>query len=213
MTAAATRTPLVNRDASTLELLRARDQEGMRQLLEDHGGVVYARLRRLFRGTLCEDDLEEALCRTLARIWQTNCGHDPRLGTMRAWVFVAARNHALCILRERRKDRSLDEFLEVLGSFEGGHSHHERLRRIADFNECLKTLPPLQRVVLQADLDADGSAPTADLAKRLRVNPEAVTQARRRGRAKLRKLMLGLGHFPDSEALPPDDQARPEFEP
>jgi RNA polymerase sigma factor (sigma-70 family) len=201
--------PWENRDAATLALLRARDQVGLRHLLEDHGGVVLARLRRIFRGTLCEDDLEEALCRTLARIWQTAFGHDPALGTMRAWLFVVTRNNALCIVRERRTELSLDAFLDVLTALDTNQSQQERLRRIADLYECLKLLPRHQRVVLQADLDADGTAPTAELAARLGVSHDAVCQARRRGRDEVKVMMRRLGHFSGPEA-PPADGCRPE---
>jgi RNA polymerase sigma-70 factor (ECF subfamily) len=188
-----------NRDAATLALLRASHPDGLRHLLQDHGGVVLAKLRRVFQRVLDAAEIEETLGEAMVRVWQSP-RHDPAVGTLRAWLFVIARNCALRRLRQRRlAPVPVDEFLDVLAWLDASPTHQERLHRIADFQGCLTLLPRLPRAVVQADLDADGTAATAELAAELGVTVEAIYRARARGRAELRTMMQRLGHFTDVE--------------
>lgn len=202
-----------DRDAITLGLLRARDAEGLRRLLRDHGGVVLTRLRSMFRRTLADNDLEQILSDAIERVWATSRSHDPQQGTLRAWLLVIVRNRAIDYLRQhRRHNHAQIDFAEVVSWLETSPSQQERLRRIADFQGCLRLLPGLQRLVLQADLDADGTASAQVLADRFHIKVAAVYRARTRGRAEVRRMMQRLGHFPGAEDGASIPATRPEPE-
>ncbi len=195
-------------------MMRARDATGLRHLLEDHGGVVLARLRRVFSRFLSALEIDEAMSNAVIKIWAAA----PRLrrhdSSLRAWLFVTARHCGLTIFRLRRHgDQQIDGLEEILIYLAASTSEEIRLRRIADFHGCLRELPELQRAVIQADLDADGMAATDLLAERLLTTSHAIHRARHRGRAELRRMMQRLGHFVDAPAplTSPELRTEPEL--
>jgi RNA polymerase sigma factor (sigma-70 family) len=206
--------PAGDRDAETVELLRRGDADGLRQLLADHGGAVHAALRRTFGSYLSDAEVEEALEAALVRVWGASGGTPPPQATLRSWLYVIARNCGLSLVRRRKrqKEQPLDEFTEMLTTMAGGRSEQERLRRLADLHHCLRELAPMQRHVLQADLDANGTADVATLAQRLATSPAVVYVARSRGRSELRRMMQRLGHYVDEGPAPRTAaEPRPEF--
>ncbi len=205
--------PAGDRDAQTIELLRRGEQDGIRQLLEDHGGAVVAALRRNFGRFLAPFEVDEALEAALVRIWIAAAGPLPVNATLRSWLFVIARNCGLSMVRRRRRRHELpfDEFEEMLGTFGAAALEQERLRRLADLHNCLRELPRLQRIVLQADLDAGGIAPIEALLARCQTNAPAIYVARSCGRAELRRMMQRLGHFVDAPAPRRASRPEPEF--
>ncbi|MGB3967896.1 MAG: sigma-70 family RNA polymerase sigma factor [Planctomycetota bacterium] len=199
-------------DVRTLALLRARDPDGLRRLLQDHGGVVLERLRRVFERVQVWVDVDDAVSRAVLRAWDAGPGHDLSQGTLRAWLFVTARNFALAAMRaERRPGLPLDEFLEILAWLDPHPSQQQRLLRIADFQGCIGLLPRLQRLVLQADLDADGTAHTGRLAAQLGTSEQTVLNARAHGRDQIRTMMLRLGHFVENREPTAEAASEPEF--
>jgi RNA polymerase sigma factor (sigma-70 family) len=204
--------PVPQRDASTLALLRAGQADGIRHLLADHSGAVLTALRRTFGRFLTALEVEEALEIAVVRIWQAGAATPPANATLRSWLYVIARNAGLSMVRRRRRrhELPLDEFAEMLAQMASGVVEQERLRRLADLHHCLCELPPLQRAVLQADLDANGTAEAGELARRLRTTVSVIYVARNRGRAELRRMMQRLGHY--VEAPEPRPAARPEPE-
>jgi RNA polymerase sigma factor (sigma-70 family) len=207
--------PVPQRDASTLALLRAGQADGIRHLLADHSGAVLTALRRTFGRFLTALEVEEALEIAVVRIWQAGAATPPANATLRSWLYVIARNAGLSMVRRRRRrhELPLDEFAEMLAQMASGVVEQERLRRLADLHHCLCELPPLQRAVLQADLDANGAADAAGLAARFATSPRVVYVARSRGRAELRRMMQRLGHYvPARDATgQPVDRPEPEF--
>jgi DNA-directed RNA polymerase specialized sigma24 family protein len=209
----ATPPPGADRDAETIELLRRGDAEGIRRLLHDHGGAVLVGLRRAFGRFLGDSEVEEAAGAALVRIWRSSAGTPPPSATLRSWWFVSARNCGLSIVRRRRrqKERSLDDLAEVLSVMAPTRSEQERLRRVADVHHCLRELAPMQRAVLQADLDANGTADAQALARDLCTTPRVIWVARNRGRAELRRMMQRLGHYLDEPGLGPAPSPAPGF--
>jgi RNA polymerase sigma factor (sigma-70 family) len=189
-----------DRDDAAMAQLRAGEQDGLRTLVEDHASALLAALGRSFRDFLPIADLEDALQSAFVRAWRSPHGYDRADGTLRAWLFVIARNNALSLVRRRQRrqsDLSLDQIDGLLGQFAYSPADHERLRRVADLHACLRELPPVQRAVLEADLG--GSCESTDsLRQRLRLTSRAIHNARHRGRIALAAMMRRLGHYHDA---------------
>jgi DNA-directed RNA polymerase specialized sigma24 family protein len=212
-------TAATDRDRLTIELLMRGDPEGLRHLLEDHGGRVQAKLERVFGRALDASEIAEAMSLAAVRVWRSPSQLDHRDGTLRAWLFVIARNCALELLAERRRLAlvPIDDFEELLQSLASTGTDPERLRRIADLHGCVRELPPLQRAVLLADLGADGLASAPGLAQQLATSKRAIYNARSNGRSELRRMMQRLGWFTgmrpadDTPAPAPSPHVEPEF--
>ena len=185
-----------NRDAVTVALLVAGNQQGLRQLLEDHGGVVRLRLLKQFHKMLDDSELDEVMGLAAIRVWRTQSRFDATLGTLRAWFFVIARNCVLTMLAKRRNSP-----LELCGNLDGfgvGETPPPTPRRqqlVADTHACLEELPPMQRAILQADLEAGEAVSAQELAVRLKTSPNSIYVSRLKGREALRKALARIGHF------------------
>ena len=201
-----------NRDAVTVALLVAGNQQGLRQLLEDHGGVVRLRLMRQFQKTLDDSELDEVMGLAAIRVWRTQSRFDATLGTLRAWFFVIARNCVLTMLSKRRNSP-----LELCGNLDGfgtGEAPAPSARRqqlVADTHACLEELPPMQRAVLQADLEAGEVVPAQELALRLKTTTNSIYVTRLKGREALRKALARVGHFAVGGEFPTARVNRREF--
>ena len=183
------------RDAATLALLTAGDPDGLRQLLLDHGGTVRNGLRRSFGRVLDDSGLDDALATAVVNIWQARLTFNPDHGTLRAWLFVIARNCALNLLASRRADPvSIDELDLLLTDLRCAGAEAERLRLALDVQRCLRTMPRRMRAVLNADLAAGGTAPTPALALQLGTTVNTIYVARSRGRLQLRQQLQRLGY-------------------
>lgn len=200
-----------NRDADTAARLVAGDPDGLRQLFEDHGGLLRARLEQVFGTALDDSELDEVLAMTSVRVWRAARRFDPAQGSLRGWVAVIGRRCALSLLQARARARRNEQPVDVhelaeLPPPSPVSPHKQRL--LADMLACLEHLPPLQRAVLLADYQAGGPAPAHELAKRLRTSINSIYVSRHKGRQSLRKALEGLGH--GTNAL--DDDAAREAE-
>jgi DNA-directed RNA polymerase specialized sigma24 family protein len=92
--------PDPDRDALTVELLRAGDPEGLQRLLQDHGALVKCRLIKDFGKVLDGSEIEEAMSVMTVSIWHAAARFDSQKGTLRAWALVIARNCALRLLAD-----------------------------------------------------------------------------------------------------------------
>ncbi len=189
------------RDDDTAAKLRSRDEDGLRQLFEDHGGIVRARLRQSFGKLLDASDIEEVLEMTSIRVWYATTPFDPKLGTLRAWVSVLARRSALRLLDARRRVRGREEArdLEQMSQPPSAASAPLSAQREELFRDamiCMRGLPRMQRTVLMADLAAGRTADARPLAQRLSTSVESIYVSRHRGRRTLRQALIDLGHEP-----------------
>lgn len=186
-----------DRDAVTTGRLIAGDPEGLRRLLQDHGGLIQARLRRDFGKALDDAEIDEAMGAMAVKVWNAASRFDATKGTLRAWATVIARNCALRQLERRRSNTlrsepDLDRF--VLPEPAAGRPSCEQLRLRADLHASIAALPPLQRAVLEADLEAGGSVPAESLAARLGSTPNSIYVSRQKARQALRQAMALRGH-------------------
>jgi DNA-directed RNA polymerase specialized sigma24 family protein len=193
------------RDARTIALLIQGHRDGMRLLLEDHGGVVRAYLLRKFGTILDPWEIDEVLGLAAVRVWQSAARFDDSRGRLRAWFAVVARNNSLKLLAHKSGDPLVaidcaDAAVDMATSF----SEAERMRLIVDAHLCLDRLEPVQRAVLLADLNSGEPMPAPILAERLGTTTQSVDAARFSGRRALRNLLLDLGHEPAVVVIPSD---------
>lgn len=189
----------LDRDHVTLEQLIQGHPDGLRRLLSDHGGVVRAYLVRKFADIFDHWEIDEAMSLAAIRVWQSAPRFDASLGRLRAWFAVIARNCAMKLLAQRQGERLVPidcidaSRLGLATSF----SEAERLRLIVDVHRCIAKLPPLQRAVLLADLNAGEPQAAPVLAERFGTTIHSVWVARSHGRRTLRSALARLGYGPE----------------
>jgi RNA polymerase sigma factor (sigma-70 family) len=188
-----------DRDATTVGLLAAGDNEGLKRLIADHGGRVRWTLRNEFDKVLDASDIDDALGQATVRVWKSRHRFDPTQGTLRAWFYVIARNCALRIVQSRRRDPKFLEDLDALPPVTQFHDDEpaENPKRDAflrDLLRCIDRLPGLERAIMLADLAAGGSAETRLLVEEFHTTANSVYVSRAKARKKLRAALLALGH-------------------
>lgn len=176
-------------DAELVELWRRGDRaESVRLLWQWYGGRVRAALRRRFPSVRDEHLLSQAMndaARTLLEIYRPDKG-----ASLSGWfLFVAARRVYDSLRGERQyRLRSLpltaghldDRHPTPAGALAG-----EEFRQ--QVQEALARLSPLERAVIEADIDAGKQAGAAKLARRLETTEQSVYAARARARRKLQR--------------------------
>ncbi|MBL8755615.1 MAG: sigma-70 family RNA polymerase sigma factor [Planctomycetes bacterium] len=200
----------VGRDAETVALLRRRDQQGLRQLLADHGGMVRERLVRRFFPQLDHSEIDEALSKALHQVWLSVQNYDPAEGTLRSWFAVIAQRSASKVLARRRPNwlqlsDQLDEEAEPLAR--GGLQTLATHDLLHDTSACIDLLPVLQREILRADFAVRGTADSEQLATRFGTTPTTIYAARSQGLRSLRAMLQRSGHRIDPTQ--PVDQTTP----
>lgn len=206
-----TLTTLPGRDAETMALLRRRDQQGLRFLLADHGGIVRERLVRRFYPQLDHSEIDEALSQALHQVWLAAPQFDPTLGTLRGWFAVIAQHAASKALTRRRPAwLHLSDRLDERAEASNVHALHLAGLHdlVHDTRACIELLPHLQRDVLRADLAIRGTADSELLAKGLGTTPATIYAARSQGRSAVIEMLKRSGHRigqprNNDESLPP----------
>lgn len=186
-----------DRDSVTARLLQAGDPEGLVRLLTDHGSRIRSKLRKDFGGVMDESDMEEVMSLASVRAWNAARRLDARRSSLRAWFGVIARNCALTLLEVRargglRFEPDLDLRPQAVPC--GPSADPRQMDLIRDLHRCIDRLPALQRAVVLADLQADGTAPADVLAEQLRTSTNSIYVSRWKGRTALRKALAGMGH-------------------
>lgn len=197
MTAPSEPTAANAREQHMLALMVGGNPEGLRQLLQEYGGLIRARLVKDFGRALDHSELDEAMSSMAVRVWGTANRFDPTKGTLRAWAMVIARNCALRLLEYRRRsmmrsEPDLDHLSAAIDVGVGSTADRQRLR--ADLYACIEQLPQLQRSVLLADLDAGVPVAAGALAERLGTTANSIYVSRLKGRRAVCRSMQALGH-------------------
>lgn len=194
------------RDQKTVALLLAGETEGLERLFVDHGALLRTYLRRNFGKMLDESELDEVMSLASIRVWRGAAMFDTKRGSLRSWLAVIASNCARRLLEQRRRSlhepRADIDFLLLLPTDATSEQSKQRRRLISDMYRCLEQLPPMQRAVLYADLEAGGIVPATALAQRLGTSANSIYVSRLRGHRALEHALRRLGHY-----RPPDEEA------
>lgn len=188
----------IDRDGATAALLAAKDPEGLRRLLADHGGRIRLVLRKDYP-VLDTSEIDDALNQAALRAWRAGHRYDPKKGTLRAWFFTITRNCALRTLRAKTQlGLTFVDNLDFLTPRTGGLStqNPKRQKFIRELHRLIETLPGQQRAVILADLAAGGAADTKQLALDLDTTPNSIYVSRAKARKFLRSSLEAFDQTP-----------------
>lgn len=98
------------RDAELLDLLRDSPEKGLKALMSQYGGLVYAVVRRnLPRSAFGDADAEACTADAFGDFYLELDKYDPSKGSLRAWLCVIARHNAVDLTRRNTQHLPLDE--------------------------------------------------------------------------------------------------------
>ncbi|HEX5443013.1 MAG TPA: hypothetical protein VFW87_04250 [Pirellulales bacterium] len=190
-------------DADLIELWdRGRFDESVRLLLQRYGGGVRAALRRRFPSVRDDHVLLQGMhdaARSLLDAYQ------PSKGTLVGWFLFVAARRVSDILRGERQHRL--RMLPLTGHEWSDHhatpagelaSEEFRLR----VEEALGLLSPLERAVIEADIDTGKQACAARLSQELHTSEQSIYAARARARRKLLRRLSPLELSPTVSVQP-----------
>lgn len=194
------------RDRQTLDQLVQGQQEGLQNLISDHGPYVRAYVKRKLGKLLDHWQVEETMSLASLRAWQSASRFDPTRGRLRTWFAVIARNCGLSLIAQHQGQPfvSIDGVDPSILGVASGKPEGKRMQLVVDVHRAIGLLPQLQRSVLLADLNAGTTLPAPLLAERFRTTAQSVYVARHRGRRDLRVQLerLGYGDRPRASHAP-----------
>jgi DNA-directed RNA polymerase specialized sigma24 family protein len=184
------------RDRQTLDQLVQGQQEGLQNLISDHGPYVRAYVKRKLGQLLDHWQVEETMSLASLRAWQSASRFDPTRGRLRTWFAVIARNCGLSLIAQHQGQPfvSIDGVDPSILGVASGKPEGKRMQLVVDVHRAIGLLPQLQRSVLLADLNAGTTLPAPLLAERFRTTAQSVYVARHRGRRDLRVQLERLGY-------------------
>lgn len=182
-------------DQELLNTLRRAPEQGMKDLMERYGGLVYAVARgRLPGDVFCAADVEGCAADAFSEFYLGLDRYDPEKGSIRAWLCVIARRNALDLVRRRYRESKvlpLDRELTDAGSeavLESGLEERE-LRRVV--LEAVKELgEPDREIVLRKFYLGESSK---EIAARLDMTAANVDTRTHRAIERLRKKLKEWG--------------------
>jgi RNA polymerase sigma-70 factor (ECF subfamily) len=185
------------------------DETALTDILMYYAPRIEGALLGVFEGRLTAEDIEEVVSDAVRKFWKARGSYDDRKGSIRAFLYVIAKNRALDVLRLGwQKARQLEvsvekEFLENacveechLGSVPEEELPSEaRAKLEAAVRETLAELPDAQRRILEEDAMAEGDIDAAELGRRLGGLPAGTIRVyRMRAREAFRKGMKKRGY-------------------
>lgn len=121
------------------------EREALRVIYDSEcPAMIGVALRIVKRRELAEEVVQEAF----VKIWRNAHRYDPALGPPKAWLYAIARNQALNVLRDGRREDLVDEVPEDMGSAVEAYQAIERLPDASALRRCLEGLEPRRRVSL-----------------------------------------------------------------
>lgn len=129
-------------DLTPLLLATARrSQKDFRLLVTEASPRLFAVLVALLGD---REQARDALQECFARIWTRADQYDPTLGAAEAWMIAIARNHALDLLRKRKRrvDLQAETFVDPPDSTPSAERRMTIREDVARLMECLDKLDP-----------------------------------------------------------------------
>ena len=100
-------------DGRLLRLMGKDPSAGMKQLMDQYTGLIYAVVKGRLAGSCCiSTDIEDCVADTFSEFYLELAKFDPKQCSIRAYLCVLARHNAIDLLRRREKQRgelSLDD--------------------------------------------------------------------------------------------------------
>ena len=177
-------------EAEVIELLRARDEQGVEELLKHYGPLMRYIISPILRD---RQDREECLSDAAMRVWNNIGRFDPDRGSWGAWLTALTRNAALDRARKIKRVEPADELSHETPSQEPTPEETVlRQERRAAVNRVLNQLPSQDRLLFYRKYYYLQS--NAQIASELGMTERAVEGRLYRLRKQLRKRLGGEGY-------------------
>ena len=132
-------------DGKLLRLLHKDPNTGMEQLMKQYTGLVYAVVKgRLVNSNCISSDIEDCVADVFSKFYTALSEYDPTRASIKSYLCVMARNHAVNLAKRRSFTESLslddeDAILQIAdeGSFEREVAEQELCREVIRAVEAL----------------------------------------------------------------------------
>ena len=95
-------------DKKLLRLLHKDPNAGMEQLLKQYTGLVYAVVKSKLDGSYyVSTDLEDCVANVFSKFYTELSDYDPSMSSIKSYLCVMARNHAINVAKKRRFEGSI----------------------------------------------------------------------------------------------------------
>lgn len=172
-------------DAELLGLLRQSPEKGLKTLMKQYGGLVYAVVKRNLTPSACAADIEACTADVFGEFYLELCKYDPSKGSIKAYLCVIARHNALDLARSNTEHLPLDEELGAVSdgtSLESDLEYQELRKAVLDEVKSLNE--PDREIILRKFYLGECSK---DIAKALKMSVSAVDTRTSRAVQKLRE--------------------------
>lgn len=177
-------------DAEIMKLLRDNDQSALTIILKQVVPQIWPLIKRRFRDSLSDEDLEEVMAYALEKLWKNRGGFDLKKGDLNGWFYVIARNVAFDILR-KKKPKSHDKLvLQSVESMQKISSGQNEFQEVVF--HILANLSDREREVVNPLFGPDYVS-AKDLGQKLNASEGAIRALRFRTLQKLRCEFAKIG--------------------
>lgn len=173
-------------DLDCLQRMRAGDEHALAELYDRYTPLLFSMAHRIVRSA---PDAEEVVQQTWAQVWKDSAQHDPRRGSVAAWLVTVTRSRALDMYRSLASRQRAEEGVATIPVALPDDPRSAATRRqLGDrVRAALGKLEPLQRQVLEIAYFEDLSQ--SEVATRLDVPLGTVKTWTRSGLQRLRQLL------------------------
>lgn len=172
-------------DAELLEMLLENTEKGLKALIAQYGGLVYAVVRRNLPETLRAADAEACAAEVFSEFYLDLNKYDPSKGSIKAWLCVIARHNAVDLARRNTAVLPLDEEIRTdIGGTSLESDLEERELRSAVLSEVKSLNDPDREILLRKFYLGESSK---EIAARLKMTVSNVDARTSRAVGKLRK--------------------------
>lgn len=172
-------------DVELLDLLRKNPEKGLKVLIAQYGGLIYAVIRRNLPEAFCAADSEACAAEVFSEFYLDLDKFDPSKGSIKAWLCVIARHNAVDLARRNTSVLPLDDEIRADTSGVSLESElEERELRRAVLSEVKSLDEPDREILLRKFYLGESSK---EIAKRLKISVSNVDARTSRAVEKLRK--------------------------
>jgi RNA polymerase sigma factor (sigma-70 family) len=176
-------------DAEIIRRLHEGDQSVLATILKDIVPRHWRLLSRKFGEGISNEDFEDIIAVSLAKVWNKRHSFDYSKGDFSGWFYVILRNSTLDFLR--RSAPKIEEALTVVPLPDAESSSEAALEK--SLKQAITNLSERERKVLLPLFDPSGIS-IGDLSKELGISEGAVRQLRFRASQKLKRDLESVGY-------------------
>ena len=176
-------------DTEIIRRLEKGDQSVLATILKDIVPRHWRLLRRKFGEGISNEDIEDIIAVSLAKVWDKRQSFDYSKGDFSGWFYVILRNSALDFLR--RKVPKVEEVLAVIPLSDAESCTETALA--GTLQQTIASLSERERKVLSPLFESSGVS-IGDLSAELEISEGAVRQLRFRATQKLKRDLESIGY-------------------